>query len=266
MTINNHLLANSHLNHIPIKILICPSVTGINRPGIPLRKHSGITIHDTGNSAKGADAVAHAAYVARVERGEGGHQASYHFCVDDRTIVQILPLNEVAWHAGDGEKGFGNNETIAIEICVNSDGDLSKAEDNAMRLAALLMNHYQLPKLYKHQDHSGKYCPYSLLYSGRWTSFVNGVSHYRAKLPTKNKQGIAIHYTQERFLPQATALAIALQGKLMDGKVGVGEDYSRFERVYYIGQSRTSASAYTTDFVLADGEVEIWELVWKIIR
>lgn len=71
MTINNHLLANSHLNHIPIKILICPSVTGINRPGIPLRKHSGITIHDTGNSAKGADAVAHAAYVARVERGEG---------------------------------------------------------------------------------------------------------------------------------------------------------------------------------------------------
>ena len=61
------------------------------------------------------------------------------FTVDDKEIYQHLPLNENAWHAGDGAEGTGNRESIAIEIAVNEDGDYNKAVENARKLAAYLM-------------------------------------------------------------------------------------------------------------------------------
>ena len=44
---------------------------------------------------------------------------SFHFAVDDTSIVQGLPLDRNAWHAGDGEYGSGNRASIGIEICLS---------------------------------------------------------------------------------------------------------------------------------------------------
>lgn len=41
---------------------------------------------------------------------------SFHFAVDEREAVQILPLAIHGWHAGDG-RGPGNTESIGVEIC-----------------------------------------------------------------------------------------------------------------------------------------------------
>ena len=35
---------------------------------------------------------------------------SFHFAVDDKEIIQCLPLNRNAWHAGDGFKDNGGNK------------------------------------------------------------------------------------------------------------------------------------------------------------
>lgn len=61
----------------------------------------------------------------------------WHLCVDDIQVIEAIPLNEVAWHAGDGLNGFGNRKTIGIEICES--GDRRKTLDNAATLVAGLL-------------------------------------------------------------------------------------------------------------------------------
>ena len=95
-----------------------------NRPGYPMTPKY-ITIHETGSFGKGANAKAHAKYIKSDDAAN--RPASWHFTVDDTEIYQHLPLNENGWHAGDGESGIGNRQSIGIEICVNSDGNFEKA-------------------------------------------------------------------------------------------------------------------------------------------
>jgi len=131
------------------------------RPGYTLIPQY-ITIHNTANRSKGADGIAHGKYL----RGGGKDlYVSYHYCVDDRQAVAIIPENEVAWHAGDGAQGVGNRRSFAIEICENADGDLLQATENAAELTRMLMEKYRIPieNVKMHKDWSGKPCPNRLL-------------------------------------------------------------------------------------------------------
>lgn len=145
------------------------------RPGYALKPEY-ITIHNTGNTNKGADADNHAKYL---QNGGKDLTVSYHYCVDDVQAVLIIPENENAWHAGDGGNGTGNRKSLAIEICENSDGDLKKATDNAVELTRELMAKYNIPisKVVTHKHWSGKQCPRRLLggepYS--WEEFLKKV-------------------------------------------------------------------------------------------
>lgn len=91
-----------------------------NRPGYAMTPLY-VTVHNTANTSKGADAKSHAAYVKRSTT-----EVSWHFTVDDKEIFQHLPLNENGWHAGDGH-GDGNRKSIGIEICENEDGNFQQA-------------------------------------------------------------------------------------------------------------------------------------------
>ncbi len=130
-----------------------------------------ITVHNTANTEKGANAAMHARYVKNPETA-----TSWHFTVDDKEIYQHLPLNENGWHAGDGNRGTGNRKSIGIEICENSDGDFEKAVANAQWLIKKLMKEQgiSLANVVPHQHWSGKYCPRKLL--DRWDSFKAGIS------------------------------------------------------------------------------------------
>lgn len=127
-----------------------------------------ITIHETGNTSKGANAQAHA------NLQSNGWSASWHYTVDDKEIIQSFPDNVQCWHAGDG-KGKGNTESIGIEICVNSDGNFTKAVENAVALTKHLMNAHNISinNVVQHNHWSGKDCPKNLRASKGvlWNSF-----------------------------------------------------------------------------------------------
>lgn len=177
--INNGLIQDSYLGEVPILQRIVTSQGSANnvRTHLPLEGPIGVTIHNTGNSAPSADALAHASWLANVEAKDALYVGA-HFFADAQRIVQTLPLNEISWHAGDG-MGKGNAATISIEICETS--PYERCEANAMALAAALMETYQLNDLYTHEMWSGKYCPRLILVrEGGWQGFVEGVARIRA--------------------------------------------------------------------------------------
>ena len=154
-----------------------------NRPGYAMTP-AFVTIHDTANENRGADAVMHGKYL----KGDSAASApvSWHFTVDDRQIVQHLPLNENGWHCGDGGEGPGNRTSLGIEITENSDGDRAKAEANAARLAADLLGRFGLgiDAVVQHYRWNGKNCPRVLrARPGGWEGFLAAVNQFLEARP-----------------------------------------------------------------------------------
>lgn len=150
-----------------------------NRPGI-LRRIQYIVIHETANHNLGADAQAHADYLA----AGGDEDTSWHYTVDDHQIVQHIPDNEVSWNAGDKlRENGGNLNGISIELCVNDDGDFEKTFDNGARLTAYLLDAYDLNTgaVLQHFNFNGKNCPMTIRDTGRWDEFIRLVEQYRTK-------------------------------------------------------------------------------------
>ena len=195
------------------------------RPGYALSPQY-ITIHNTANRNPGANAKSHAAYL----RGTGATKyVSYHYAVDDRQAVRIIPDCEVAWHAGDGAKGLGNRQSLAIEICENPESDLRIATDNAAMLCAILMHTYQIPlqNVVQHNRWSGKNCP-ARLRAGQpydWMTFIAKVSGYLSALqaPQKNETLYTVQTGAFRSKENAAAYAETLRQKGVEAFVAQKE-------------------------------------------
>lgn len=129
-----------------------------------------ITVHNTANDASANNEIS---YMINNDKN-----TSYHFAVDDKEVVQGLPLNRNGFHAGDGANGTGNRKTIGIEICYSKSGGdrFIKAEKLAAKFIAQLLDErkWSVAKMKKHQDWSGKYCPHRTLDMG-WQRFVTMV-------------------------------------------------------------------------------------------
>jgi len=157
---------------VPIKVDL---IKKAKRPGYAMKPEY-ITIHQTGNTAAGADAAMHNKYVHNV-----APNPSWHFTVDDKEAYQHLPLTENGWHAGDGTNGPGNRNSIGIEICINRDGNLAKAEANGAWLAAKLIKEVKTLKPFpgcmkQHYDWSGKDCPAQIrARTNGWANFLKQV-------------------------------------------------------------------------------------------
>jgi murein DD-endopeptidase MepM/ murein hydrolase activator NlpD len=144
-----------------------------DRPGTKLKATS-VTIHNTFNSDRGANAAAHARALVNGSLLDE-YIRSWHFTVDDVSIYQHIPISEVAYHAGRG-----NATSLGVEICENKDMNDSAAYDNAAWLVAnLLLRIGQTPKtgMKQHFDWTGKDCPHVL--RGRkdgWKNFIAAVT------------------------------------------------------------------------------------------
>lgn len=150
-----------------------------------------ITIHSTQNP--GATAAQHGlgmqkgAYRGRSRWNRTGY-LTWHFTVDDREVVQSLPLNIQGEHAD--HEGPGNRTSIAIEICEFRDARRQAAAiARAAELTAWLRRRYDIPleHVVPHyhwpQRHFGGYqkdCPRILLDGGkpgaRWRAFLRQVA------------------------------------------------------------------------------------------
>ena len=126
-----------------------------------------IVVHNTYNDAS---AMAEISYMLG-----NSNEVSFHYAVDDYRIVQGIEENRNGWHAGDGSRGKGNREGIAIEICYSKSGGekFIKAEQNAVELIVDILKRYGwgIEKVTKHQDYMDKYCPHRTLDMG-WNRFL----------------------------------------------------------------------------------------------
>ena len=144
-----------------------------------------VVVHNTANDATAQNEVKYMI--------SNNNQVSFHFAVDDKEVVQGLPLDRNAWACGDGANGKGNRKGIQIEICYSKSGGVrfENAEKNAAKFIAQLLKErgWGVDKVKKHQDFSNKYCPHRTLDKG-WASFVNMVKDYLNELnkPTQVNQ------------------------------------------------------------------------------
>ena len=86
-----------------------------------------IVVHNTANDAPAANEIKY--------MQSNNNQVSFHFAVDDKEIIQGLPLDRNAWACGDGVNGEGNRKGIQVEICYSKSGGVrfENAEKNGAR-------------------------------------------------------------------------------------------------------------------------------------
>ncbi len=132
-----------------------------------------IVVHNTANDASAENEIKYMI--------TNNNQVSYHYAVDDKEVIQGLPIDRNAWACGDGSNGKGNRKGIQIEICYSKSGGarFENAEKNAAMFIAKLLKErgWGIDKVKKHQDFANKYCPHRTLDKG-WASFVNMVKDY----------------------------------------------------------------------------------------
>lgn len=132
-----------------------------------------IVIHETDNPAPSAGALNHSLYF-----GTPGVKVSCHYIVDDGEIIRLLSHDKAAWHCGRPLTGYGNHNTIGIEICVN--GGYFSAWYRTALLTAALMDELGIEVLLRHRDVSGKYCPRRMLDQPQlWERFCRIVAGHR---------------------------------------------------------------------------------------
>ena len=147
-----------------------------------------VTIHNTDdvNEATGTN---DAEQYARATFNGNMNGVIVHFYIDETGCWQILPMNEVGYHAADGYNGTGNTKSVAIEIIMDGSGkdyDV-KAEERGAKLAAWLLHKYNLgiDRMVTHQHwYPKKYCPANIL--PHWGEFVEKVSGYLNELNAKD--------------------------------------------------------------------------------
>ncbi len=153
-----------------------------------------IALHWTANTSKGANAMAHYKYFQNNNVG-----ASAHYFVDDENIVQIIGDSTVAYAVG-GNQGYGvglggivNENSISIEMCVNSDGDYSKMYFNTVELVKELLRQYPNAKVVRHWDATRKDCPHG--YTGnnnaKWNKFLEEIKKPRRLILDLSKDSVA---------------------------------------------------------------------------
>ena len=149
--------------HVPYKIENIPS--GTNKRTGTSRKIQYIVIHNTANEQSSAQNERD--YLVNENNTAS---TSFNIVVDDKEIIEAIPVTEVAFHAGTSE---GNQKGIGIEICES--GNYQVAEANAAKLTAYLLKKYHLPieAVKTHHDFSGKDCPRKIL--DHWQHFLEAV-------------------------------------------------------------------------------------------
>lgn len=115
-----------------------------------------VTIHNTNDLAGVYD---DGEQYVRATYNENMNSSRVHFYIDDLGGWQLLKAGtgltpndpneeaEVSWHAGDGvAKNGGNMTSLSIELIMNDNEEHdAKAYDNAAKVAAYLLNKYNLP-------------------------------------------------------------------------------------------------------------------------
>jgi N-acetylmuramoyl-L-alanine amidase CwlA len=151
-------------------------VNRYSRPGYIRSSVARIVWHWTGAAGQRKETTArYFELIARQEPDDGqpDRYASSHYIVDEAGVLQVIPDEEVAYHAG---AGWWNLNSIGIEIChPDASGRFPLTTlANLLEMSARLCEQYgirPLTQIVRHHDVTGKLCP-------RW--FVEHPADYEA--------------------------------------------------------------------------------------
>lgn len=177
-----------------------------------------VTVHQTGNTSRGANAKTH----ANLQSNGNSRAASWHYTVDDKEAYQSFEDTAQCWHAGDN-RGNGNLNSIGVEICINSDGDYKKSVENGAALVRHLLDKHGLSinRVRQHWDWSKKNCPAQIRANKdgiSWDDFIAMVQG--AKLvPDSKTAGVT---TDKPSKPKSKSID-QLADEVIAGKHGSGD-------------------------------------------
>lgn len=212
------------------QMLVKESKYKIKCPYVMTAKY--ITVHNTANDASANNEVQYMI--------NSINQVSYHFAVDDKEVVQGIPLNRNAWHAGDGN-GPGNRSSIGIEICYSKSGGTKyyQAEGLAIQFIAQLLRErgWGIDRVKKHQDWSGKYCPHRILSEGRWNSFLKAIENEMKPKTKKKVSGMKPNWADWQWKEAAETFKKAREKGILSSdqweKKAVAKDLT-FDEIEYL--------------------------------
>lgn len=152
------------------KNLVSPSKYAIKCPYPMVEEY--ITIHNTAMDAPASNEINYMI---------GNNSATgYHFAVDDKEVIQGLPLDRNGFACGDGKYGNGNRKSISVEICYSRSGGekYKKAEALTIKLVAQLLHErkWSTDRVKPHQFWSGKYCPHRIFDNKEWNSIISRIN------------------------------------------------------------------------------------------
>ena len=194
-----------------------------------------IVVHNTANDASARNEIA---YMISNNR-----EVSFHYAIDNIEIVQGIPENRNAWHAGDGGSGNGNRKGLAIEICYSKSGGekFIAAEKLAAKFIASKLKEkgWGIDKVKKHQDFNKKNCPHRTLDMG-WERFLKMIQAELNPVQTNKKGTVEVKVSvlkKGAKGEQVKALQMLLIGNGVScGKSGVdgsfGGDTDKAVRTY----------------------------------
>ena len=166
--------AGNNMGEIDIPGWITQALLPVNeysRPGDALPQVNGVVVHYVGNP--GTTARQNRSFFAYLAETHETY-ASSHFLVDmDGTVLQCVPLNEIAYCSNDR-----NADTISIECCHPDDtGKFTRETAEALaRLLNWLIETYGLERedILRHHDVNGKDCPrYFVRNPEEWEAFLD---------------------------------------------------------------------------------------------
>ncbi|MBA3926523.1 N-acetylmuramoyl-L-alanine amidase family protein [Listeria sp. W9-0585] len=167
------------INGVPFEQnLVSPTKHYLKCPNVMVAKK--LTIHNTYNKAKAKNETDYCK--------NNDNQVSFHAAIDDNGASQVVPFNRNAWHCGDGGNGYGNRNTIGLEICYSTGNAVQylKAEQNAIKFAAGLCVQQGIvatkDTIKKHEDWSGKHCPHRILDEKRWPAVQQAIINEYARI------------------------------------------------------------------------------------
>lgn len=155
-----------------------------SRSGYKLLPVGAFVIHYTANN--GGTAENHFNYFNNLR----DRYTSAHIFVDRIKALEIIPLNEVAFHANERKKGplipslmasvpyypggNANLISIGIEMCMEKDGSIHR--DTIARTILViqkLQKQFGVRSIYRHFDVTGKKCPLPFVTNEKlWTKFL----------------------------------------------------------------------------------------------
>src|SRR5699024_2219023 len=132
-------------------------------------------------------------------------QASWHLQVDDeQEVYQSLPFTEAAYHSGTYK---GNYSSIAIEMCVNQDGNYQQTVLNTIQVINFLKAKYPtILRVIQHHHWSRKNCP-RILRSATVMSWTDFLAQTNKKTPSTSAKAIPYQSTTHLFPKAVTFIS-----------------------------------------------------------